>query len=289
MGPQERPEPTDIAIYAHGGLTGEETAAETAARWIPALYEARIFPIFLMWETDLWSTLKNRLADLVTGQPRPTGGFVDQLKRFWNRRLERLAGAGGSRIWGEMKQNADGITGYAESGGRILYESGMKSPWFTKTPRAAAPDRPLGGLDRPLPRGRPSRPISDGSSTASASWPRRRPVDLFEADAAAAGSRTRRCGVPLVSPHRRRRGAGRRPAGRSSATAARCSYLVVESFEGGDAHADPRHAEVLYRPGRIARARAASGMRDCRRRRHGEHDPRRLRRRPARRWSRSSS
>jgi hypothetical protein len=127
-------EPTDIAIYAHGGLTGEETAAETAARWIPALYEARIFPIFLMWETDLWSTLKNRLADLVTGQPRPTGGFVDQLKRFWNRRLERLLAPAGSLIWGEMKQNADGITGGAESGGRILYESGMKSPWFTKTP-----------------------------------------------------------------------------------------------------------------------------------------------------------
>jgi hypothetical protein len=128
-------EPTDIAIYAHGGLTGEETAAETAARWIPALYEARIFPIFLMWETDLWSTLKNRLADLVKGQPRPTGGFVDQLKRFWNRRLERLLAPAGSLIWGEMKQNADSITGYAESGGRILYESGMKSPWFTTTPR----------------------------------------------------------------------------------------------------------------------------------------------------------
>jgi len=127
-------EPTDIAIYAHGGLTGEETAAETAARWIPALYESRIFPIFLMWETDLWSTLKNRLADLVTGQPRPAGGFVDQLKRFRNRRLERLLAPAGSLIWGEMKQNADGISQSDGSGGRVLYESGMKSPWFTKTP-----------------------------------------------------------------------------------------------------------------------------------------------------------
>ena len=56
--------PTDIAIYAHGGLTSEEDAAKTAASWIPALYEAKIFPIFLMWETDLWSTLKNRLSDI---------------------------------------------------------------------------------------------------------------------------------------------------------------------------------------------------------------------------------
>src|SRR5881628_1262079 len=100
-------DPTDVAIYAHGGLTGEETAADTAARWIPALYEARIFPIFLMWESDLWSTLKNRLEDLVTGLPKPTGGMVDQLKRFWNQRLELLLAPAGTRIWGEMKQNAD--------------------------------------------------------------------------------------------------------------------------------------------------------------------------------------
>jgi hypothetical protein len=127
-------EPTDVAIYAHGGLTGEGVAAETAARWIPALYEAKIFPIFLMWETDLWSTLKNRLQDLVTGQPRPTAGAVDQLKRFWNQRLERLLAPAGSTIWGEMKQNADAITVSAKSGGLVLYESGMQSPWFTKTP-----------------------------------------------------------------------------------------------------------------------------------------------------------
>ena len=40
-------EPVDIAIYAHGGLTGEETAAATAARWIPALYEAQGLPHLL--------------------------------------------------------------------------------------------------------------------------------------------------------------------------------------------------------------------------------------------------
>ena len=42
----------DVAVYAHGGLTGEATALDTASRWIPALYDAQIFPIFFMWETD---------------------------------------------------------------------------------------------------------------------------------------------------------------------------------------------------------------------------------------------
>jgi hypothetical protein len=126
--------PTDIAIYAHGGLTGEADAAQTAANWIPALYDARIFPIFLMWETDLFSTLKNRLADLVSGQPRATAGLGDQLKRFWNERLERLLAAPGSMIWGEMKQNADAISQAKDSGGLILYERAKQSPWFAKTP-----------------------------------------------------------------------------------------------------------------------------------------------------------
>jgi hypothetical protein len=123
-------EPTDVAIYAHGGLTDENTAAETAARWIPALYERKIFPIFLMWETDLWSTLRNRLEDLIRGLPRPTGGLVDQLGRFWNRRLEGLLAPPGTLIWGEMKQNADGISRFPDSGGLVLYESAKKSPWF---------------------------------------------------------------------------------------------------------------------------------------------------------------
>lgn len=126
--------PTDIAIYAHGGLTNEEDAAKTAASWIPALYEAKIFPIFLMWETDLWSTLKNRLSDLVSDQPRPTAGVGDQLKRFWNQRLERLLATPGTVIWGEMKQNGDAISSAKDSGGRILYERAMHSPWFTQTP-----------------------------------------------------------------------------------------------------------------------------------------------------------
>jgi len=126
--------PTDIAIYAHGGLTSEADAAQTAANWIPALYEAKIFPIFLMWETDLWSTLKNRLSDLISEQPRPAAGIGDQLKRFWNQRLERLLATPGTAIWGEMKQNGDAISSGKDSGGRILYERAMQSPWFTQTP-----------------------------------------------------------------------------------------------------------------------------------------------------------
>ena len=117
----------DVAIYAHGGLTGESDAAETAAKWLPTLYDAHIFPIFLMWETDLWSTLKNRLFDLVSGVPHPTGGLRDQIQRFWNERLEKVLAPAGTALWGEMKQNAEAITGSDTSGGILLFKHYQKS------------------------------------------------------------------------------------------------------------------------------------------------------------------
>jgi len=123
-------DPVDIAIYAHGGLTSEDGAGETATKWIPALYEHKIFPIFLMWETDLWSTLKGRLEDVLEGQPRPTGGLFDGVKSWWNERLEKLLAAPGTAIWSEMKQNADAISNTTESGGIKLYRACQQSPYF---------------------------------------------------------------------------------------------------------------------------------------------------------------
>ena len=123
-------DPVDIAIYAHGGLTSEDDAGETAAKWIPALYESQIFPIFLMWETDLWSTLKGRLEDVLEGQQRPTGGLFDGVKDWWNERLEKLLAVPGTAVWSEMKQNADAISSKADSGGTMLYKACQKSPFF---------------------------------------------------------------------------------------------------------------------------------------------------------------
>lgn len=119
-------QPIDIAIYAHGGLVGEESAADTAARWIPALYDAKLFPVFIMWESDILSTLRNRLADILDTAPteveRRTSGVKDQwLQRWWNKRLERTFAKPGSFCWGEMKQNAQALSEEAGSGMRRLF------------------------------------------------------------------------------------------------------------------------------------------------------------------------
>jgi len=123
----------DLCIYAHGGLVGEDDAAGTFAKWWPALYEAKRFSIFLMWESDIWSTLRNRLSDTLRGIPRPTGGPFDILeekareakekaRKWWNERLESAFAAPGSALWGEMKQNAASLSGEGDAGVRLLFK-----------------------------------------------------------------------------------------------------------------------------------------------------------------------
>ncbi|MEW5879986.1 MAG: C1 family peptidase [Pseudomonadota bacterium] len=125
--------PIDVCVYAHGGLVGEKDAAQNAADWIPMLYEQRIFPIYLMWETDFLSTVVNRIADAVRDVPRPAGageGFWSRAERWWNERVERVLAEPGTAIWGEMKQNAEAISRDAKSGAVLLWShfaaSGLK-------------------------------------------------------------------------------------------------------------------------------------------------------------------
>lgn len=120
----------DVAVYAHGGLTDERAAADTAAGWIPALYEAKIFPVFLMWETDVLSTLKNRLADAIHAEPRPAGSGRDLLLHWWMRRLEHAFAGPGRILWDEMKQNARAIGADPQSGARLLFALGRSRPRF---------------------------------------------------------------------------------------------------------------------------------------------------------------
>ncbi len=114
----------DIAIYAHGGLTDEDAAAETARAWVPHLYTHKVFPIFLMWETGAVETLRNMFADVIRGEAELTaaGGRWDRFKeRFseWqDARLEGVARLPGGRVWGEMKQNAAALSGAQRCGHR---------------------------------------------------------------------------------------------------------------------------------------------------------------------------
>jgi hypothetical protein len=116
----------DVCLYAHGGLVSEAAAAEIAARWIPFLYGQRVFPVFLMWETDFYSTLLATLAEAVKDTPRDS--TPSTLRGWWNQRVEQLVARAGTRLWAQMKHNADAMSAYRpgvpddeQAGGVLLY------------------------------------------------------------------------------------------------------------------------------------------------------------------------
>ena len=99
-------QPVDVCVFMHGGLVDEDAGAETGARWIARLYGEQVFPVVVLWDTSLWTSLKHLLDDAVRGVPRPTGAS-SALGRWWNRRLEGALARPGRALWAQMKQNAD--------------------------------------------------------------------------------------------------------------------------------------------------------------------------------------
>ncbi|TWI11655.1 N-acetylmuramidase domain-containing protein [Aerolutibacter ruishenii] len=136
----ETTDTVDIALYAHGGLTGEEAAAATARSWIPHLYTEHVFPIFLMWETDAFSTLSNIFEDAVKGEAEKTGGerwnrFRRRFEEWRDERLEGLARLPGGKLWGQMKQNADALSGAKNAGIVQLFELFKRKDLQARLPR----------------------------------------------------------------------------------------------------------------------------------------------------------
>ncbi|MBO0722113.1 MAG: C1 family peptidase, partial [Blastocatellia bacterium] len=91
-------DPIDIALYAHGGLVDEDSAAETAAQWIPLLYAGKVFPVFFMWETGLLQTIKNVLNEAL-GLSLAGEGLKDRMLDFVDDRLEGLIAPASTPIW----------------------------------------------------------------------------------------------------------------------------------------------------------------------------------------------
>jgi hypothetical protein len=126
-------QPIDIALYAHGGLTDENAAADTAARWIPELFARKIFPVFFMWETgllDTWRDIREDRGRLGrTGVEGAAGASLwDRFKAWQDERIEILAATKLFDLWAQMKQNAraasepSGIAGGEQRGIFKLYQ-----------------------------------------------------------------------------------------------------------------------------------------------------------------------
>lgn len=99
-----------LVIYAHGGLTAEDSAIQKIADLRGPSLEAGAYPIEIIWKTDFWSTAKDILQDAI--KQRKPEGFLDGTKDFMLDRLDDaiepvVRALGGKTLWDEMKENAE--------------------------------------------------------------------------------------------------------------------------------------------------------------------------------------
>lgn len=112
-----------ILIYAHGGLTSENSALERVSDYREHLLENQIYPISIVWRSGFWETLQNILREAVS--KRRSEGVLDSAKDFILDRLddalEPLARTMlGKAQWDEMKENALRATETSRGGARLL-------------------------------------------------------------------------------------------------------------------------------------------------------------------------
>ncbi len=96
-----------IALYIHGGLVDEDSAENSARVWVPFLFGKKIFPIVIVWETGLLSTVFNTITDKFTKDDELPSGASANKTAFREKFIETTARILGARkIWDEMKENA---------------------------------------------------------------------------------------------------------------------------------------------------------------------------------------
>lgn len=114
-----------LLLYAHGGLVSESAAIQRLADYRSALLEAEIYPVSVIWRSDVWTTITNILQDAL--RRRRPEGILDDAKDFMLDRLddalEPLARSLTGKIqWKEMKENALLATVSSQGGVRITLQ-----------------------------------------------------------------------------------------------------------------------------------------------------------------------
>ena len=110
-----------LLLYAHGGLTSEDSAIQQVADYRAALLKAQVYPISFIWKTDIWTTVENMLKDAISA--RRSEGLLDNSKDFMLDRLddtlEPLTRLPGKTFWDELKENAILATKSTQGGVRL--------------------------------------------------------------------------------------------------------------------------------------------------------------------------
>ncbi len=96
-----------LAIYAHGGLNGEDSSIQRSRVLAPYLEANGVYPLFLTWKTGVGETLRNLVEDwgrsLFRDEAMRSAGFISEAR---DRAVEVTAHVLGRGVWSEMRENA---------------------------------------------------------------------------------------------------------------------------------------------------------------------------------------
>ncbi len=113
-----------ILLYAHGGLVPEDSILQRLSDYRETLLNNDIFPVFFMWHSDFWSTVRNILEDALNKRKTKDvlGGIRDFMMDRADDFFEFVLREPGKLMWNEMKENALGAT-LKDNGGVRTYLS----------------------------------------------------------------------------------------------------------------------------------------------------------------------
>jgi hypothetical protein len=86
------PPPNGFIFHFHGGLVTREGAKEVAELLLPRYQAAEAYPVFYVWESGLWETVRNNLEDIAK-----EGFFQRLLARVVELSLSRLGTTPGAK------------------------------------------------------------------------------------------------------------------------------------------------------------------------------------------------
>jgi Papain family cysteine protease len=96
-----------VMIYCHGGLNDLDAAILRASVLGPCFYDNGVYPIFVMWRSGIWDSIKSILAGTPGDAVDPSRGLGDVGDKI----IELLAAIPGSALWGNMKNRCDWAAG----------------------------------------------------------------------------------------------------------------------------------------------------------------------------------
>lgn len=91
-----------VLIWAHGGLVPEDGALQHVVDHRAGWLEADIYPIYFVWETGIWTSLR----DVIKGAPQGERGLGDFLADRSDALLENLLHYPAVKVWSQIKDYA---------------------------------------------------------------------------------------------------------------------------------------------------------------------------------------